>query len=456
MTERENLPAKFSAHGLVATTEKCGSLVARGMAAVLVNTQHALTKNNDALYRQAREVYNRLTDDGLGSWFGYKERELPLTEVFNLFQKLAAKGYGKAYYPLSTLYGGEQSINGDPIQAERFRKLAFDWLFDNQLQNDPEIWNDLGKLYLTSGGDNYNDMDIAIRWFLKAANMADACSMWHISCMYEFGYRGLFPEGTDSLYWQIKAAKAGHEEAQSGLEQQHEHGDLESKIDDGQVFNWYVWSAEHGHVWAQLFLAEASRRGAGVDRNDEQATNWFHMAAEQGYPWSEADLFRDLGIRYRYGDDGTQPDDEKARKYFLLAANLYRDAAESGEGWGQFGLGQCYRTGHGVEHDDGQAVYWLRKAAVQGDGSGQFALGDMYKSGLGVAQDDEQAVYWFRKSAEQGIDLGQFKLGLSYKAGRGVAQDNEQAAYWLSQAAEQGQALAKLALKNLGLDWKKK
>ena len=49
MTERENLPAKLAAQGLAATTEKRGSLVARGMVAVLANKQLALTKDNDAL-----------------------------------------------------------------------------------------------------------------------------------------------------------------------------------------------------------------------------------------------------------------------------------------------------------------------------------------------------------------------------------------------------------------------
>ncbi|MCR4304700.1 MAG: sel1 repeat family protein [Gallionella sp.] len=285
MDERENLPAKLAAQELTASTEKRGSLVARGMAALLVNTQHALTKNNDALYRQAREVYNRLTDDGLGSWFGYKERELPLTETFNLFQKLAAEGYGKAYYPLSTLYGGEQSINGDPVQAERFRKLAFDWLFANQLQNDPEIWNDLGKLYLYLASDSnyYGNEDIALLWLLKAANMGDASAMWHISRMYEFGCRVSLPDGTDSLIWKIKAAEAGHEEAQRRLEMQHEHGDLEEKIDDEQVFNWYVWSAEHGHVWAQLFLGDAYLDGDKLGQDDKQSMYWYRKAAEQGH-----------------------------------------------------------------------------------------------------------------------------------------------------------------------------
>lgn len=429
MTERENLPAKLAEQGLAATTEKRGSLVARGMAAVLINAQELVTKDNDAIYRHAREVYNRLTDDGLGAWFGYVEREQPLIEALNTFLQLASEGYGKAYFPLSTLYGGEQSVKGDTAQAEHFHRLAFDWLLANQYLNDPEIWHDLGVLH---GFDD--EIEVAINWFQKAAEAGLVSSMWALTGVYEDR-----EDWETSLYWQIMAAEAGHDEAQRGLEMQHEHGNLEEKIDDEQVFNWYVWSAEQGHLWAQLFLAEAFRCGDLIEQDDERAAHWFG----------------NLGISYRYGDDGTQTDDDKARKYLLLAATLYREAAESGEGWGQFGLGLCYGTGHGVEHDDGQAVYWLRKAAVQGDGSGQYALGDMYKSGRGVAQDDEQAVYWFRKSAEQGNELGQLKLGISYKTGRGVLQDKEQAMYWISKAAEQGNPLAKAGLKNLGIDWKK-
>lgn len=281
--------------------------------------------------------------------------------------------------------------------------------------------------------DNESEnVELSIHWFEKAAATGHASSMWGLVGVYEHK-----EDWENALHWQIKAAEAGHDAAQRGLEIQHERGDLD--IGDEQVFNWYVWSAEQGQVWAQLFLAEAFCCGDLIEQDYERAAHWF----------------RNLGISYRYGDDGTQTDDDKARKYLLLAANLYRDAAESGEGWGQFGLGQCYRTGHGVEHDDGQAVYWLHKAAVQGDESGQFALGDMYESGRGVAQDDEQAVYWFRKSAEQGNEWGQLRLGLSYKTGRGVAQDNEQSMYWLSKAAEQGDVLAKLALKKFGFDLKK-
>lgn len=357
MDERENLPAKLAAQGLTASVEKRGSLVARGMAAVWVNKQYALTRNSDARYRQAREVYNRLTDDGLGSWFGYKEREAPLTEALNTFLQLAAEGYGKAYFPLSTLYRGEQSIQGNPAQAERYHKLAFDWLYANQLKNDPEIWNDLGKLYLTSADDRNNNLSMAFRWFLEAANMGNANAMWHIS-MHDFGWHALMPEGTNSLYWQIKAAKAGHEAAQRGLEQQHEHGDLESKIDDEQVFDWYVWSAEQGRLWAQLFLAEAFRFGDLIGQDDEQAAHWYMQAATQGEPQA------------------------------------------------QLQLGKIYWEGRGVEQDDEQAEYWLEKSAEQGDPEAQYDFGQF----LSQQGEIENAVLMIESAADQGYGPAQYDI----------------------------------------------
>lgn len=392
MDERENLPAKLAALGLAATTEKRGSLVARGMVAVLANHRQVLVKDNDARYRQAREVYNRLTDDGLGAWSGYEEREAPLTEALNTFLQLAAEGYGKAYYPLSTLYGGDQSIKGDPVQAERFRKLAFDWLFANQLQNDPEIWNDLGKLYLYLASDSskyYGNGNIALLWFLKAANMGDASAMWHIG-MYDFGFWVALPEGTDSLYWQIEAAKAGHEAAQHGLEQQHEHGDLASRIEEEQIYEWYVWSAEQRYLWAQLFLAEAFHSGYLIEQDDEQAAHWYLQAAEQGH----------------------------------AAA--------------QFNLGLVYDEGQGVPQDYEAAAEWFRKAAEQGHAAAQFVLGSMYDEGRGVPQDYEAVAEWFRKAAEQGHVAAQFELGFIYTHGRGVPQNYEAAAEWFRKAAEQG------------------
>ena len=64
MTDREKLPAVINQKVSVHTGQN-GSLVMRGLVAVQESKALTLTKDNDALYRQARDVYNRITNYGI-------------------------------------------------------------------------------------------------------------------------------------------------------------------------------------------------------------------------------------------------------------------------------------------------------------------------------------------------------------------------------------------------------
>lgn len=347
MDERENLPAKLAAQGLATSVEKRGSLVARGMAAVASNIQLAFAGKNDAAYKQAREIYNRLTSDGLDSWFEHREQEIQLVDVF---RQLANEGYGKAYFPLSVLYRGAPFVGiSDHQQADRFEQLAFDWLHTNELQNDPEIWHDLGALYMS-----VHIEETAIHWFQKAANAGDSSSMWMLVTVHEDR-----EDWDKSLYWQIKAAEAGHENAQRGLEMQHERGDLESKIDDEQVFNWYVWTAEQGRLWAQLFLAEAFRCGDLIEQDDEQAAHWYLQAVTQDDPHA------------------------------------------------QLQLGKMYWEGRGVEQDYEQAEYWLENSADQGSAESQYQFSQFLCE---KGEEEEKAGQMIQFAADQDYGPAQYVI----------------------------------------------
>ena len=65
-------------------------------------------------------------------------------------------------------------------------------------------------------------------------------------------------------------------------------------------------------------------------------------------------------------------------------------------------LGLRYYKGQGVEQDYTRAVELFRKAAEQGNGYAMRLLGDCYRSGCGVEKDCAQAVEWYRKAAELG------------------------------------------------------
>jgi TPR repeat protein len=124
------------------------------------------------------------------------------------------------------------------------------------------------------------------------------------------------------------------------------------------------------------------------------------------------------------------------------AVKWFRKAAEQGNAFAQFNLGQIYTQGKGVPQDYAEAVKWWRKAAEQGYAGAQYNLGFMYDKGLGVRQDDAEAVKWYRKAAEQGYAGAQNNLGYMYGLGLGVRQDYVTALMWVNLAAAQGQELA--------------
>lgn len=47
-------------------------------------------------------------------------------------------------------------------------------------------------------------------------------------------------------------------------------------------------------------------------------------------------------------------------------------------------------------------VHWFRQAAKQNHSEAQNQLAYCYGSGTGVEEDQEQAVYWLRRAAENG------------------------------------------------------
>lgn len=147
-------------------------------------------------------------------------------------------------------------------------------------------------------------------------------------------------------------------------------------------------------------------------------------------------------------------DYEQGREAYL--AGEYRDAfriweslAVQGDASAQFGLGQMYHEGLGVEQDDAASAEWFRQAAEQGYAPAQFNLGNAYKHGRGVRQDDLAAAVWWRRAAERGVAPAQFNLATLFYFGRGVPRDEAKALEWYRRAAENGHPEARRTLQVL-------
>lgn len=144
---------------------------------------------------------------------------------------------------------------------------------------------------------------------------------------------------------------------------------------------------------------------------------------------------------------------------FALAAknkhiNLAQMLATHGatDPWGQFYMGEIYRTGTATSVDMDRALSWYLKAANQGLSEAQYFAGRTYFNGDGVPVNKEMAVDWLKKAVAQNHADAQGLLGYI-----GLNDDSSdipkaQALDLLHKAAEKGSALAQCKLG--GMYWK--
>jgi TPR repeat protein len=351
------IPVISTSRNVAITDKKTSSLIGRGLSAILNKETGFTLFEQDARYRQARDIYNRITDYGMedrfnadllpkqskpNDWFE-ADPLLPffallrqLTDAFTVFQQLADQDYGKAYLPLAQMYLGGQGISQNKDKAKYYFRLAFNWCFTNQILNDSEIWTDLGWLYeYPRGVEQYDEQ---------------------------------------AAYWYSKAAKQGNPNAQNLLGLMWKNGNCKEGENFDEAYFWYRKAAEQGHAEAQTNLGLMWEYGDGVEQDNDEAVYWYGKAAGQGYAIAQYHLGR-----------------------------MY----ESGE---------CLS----ILQDNEEAVLLYREAAKQGYTRAQFELGCMCEYGIltGIGPDYKQAMFWYRKAAEQGLtDAKEYltNLGINWK-----------------------------------------
>lgn len=131
------------------------------------------------------------------------------------------------------------------------------------------------------------------------------------------------------------------------------------------------------------------------------------------------------------------------------AMNHYHVAADAGLAQAQAKLGYIYD----ISNQDEMAVRWYREASIQHDPDGEFGLGEMYAKGEGVEQDVEMAVEMYIRAAVGGHAQARRVLANAYERGAlGRNVDEAEALRWLRLAAESGDANAMVRLASLYRD----
>ncbi len=192
--------------------------------------------------------------------------------------------------------------------------------------------------------------------------------------------------------------------------------------------------AEAGDVQAQIDLAYCYIGGIGCKIDSLEAFNWAKKAADQGNCYA---LFW-VGQCYSNGI-GTVKNDSLAKESYQKAFDIAKSLAEKKDAQGMCTLGVLYATGAYGTQDVERGISLLKKAAQLGDVHTMTRLALYYKA----LQDYDMMVKYTKDAAAKGDAAAMFNLGVLYCDGTGVPKDTTMAVEYFKKAAQQGHATAK-------------
>ena len=225
---------------------------------------------------------------------------------------------------------------------------------------------------------NSQNMEKSSEWFLKAAKLGNVEGMLAMGDTYLEG-SGVTKDIGEAIKWYQKAANEGNRYAKQVMLELHE------KYNTGATLEYVKKEANKGKLKAVLLLARSYEEGKIVAQDKAKAMELYRQVAEKVT----------IGPSFMIGGciggmlwDGIIVDVLKQTN----ENNVYDMTRR----------GYAYENGtHGVEQDKNKALRWYQKAAEAGDTYAMFVLGNEYASGEN--QDHEKALMWYRKAAEKGL-----------------------------------------------------
>ncbi len=245
------------------------------------------------------------------------------------------------------------------------------------------------------------DYVTALRELQPEAERGDVEAMLRLGWMYRYG-DGVPEDVDEALKWYLRAAERGHARAMADVGMVYHFNT--ARRDYLKAFEWYSKSAAAGNAMAHYHLGQLYAKGLGVTRDPHEAITWYRKAAHLGHK----PAYSELGVIYAAGE--LIPAD------WIEASNWFKKAADSGDAQSAYNLGQLYADGgHGLESDDQEAFVWFHKAAEKDHLLAQIRLAYMYKNGRGVTENLEEAIKWMKRAAEKDDAEAQYELGELYE-----------------------------------------
>lgn len=203
---------------------------------------------------------------------------------------------------------------------------------------------------------------------------------------------------------------------------------------------WLRRAALAGEPNAAVAIGTIYARQGDWPPNYLEAAKWYELAAKNG----DKSSARVLSVLYFQGGNGLIKDrNESARWLYYAAAQGDQPA------WAE--LAAFALNGAGDPEVKTRVRQWYEVVAKSGDLVAAFTLGLFLAAGVGVERDERQAAFWLRRAAEHIVEA-QYRYGRMLYEGSGVAVAYEESRVWLIRATNAGHMDAKVLLAEMLLN----
>jgi len=252
----------------------------------------------DAMTALAQKLNRGMNRDGVGS---------NPPRAAELYAKAAEMGQAEAQTNLGVLYQtGRGGLPADGAEAVRWWRRAAE-------AGDSGAQRLLALAYAGGTCGLVQSQEEAVRWMTLAAEQDDWEAMHWLSMYYG---PGVHEDLDKALRWLRRAAEMGHPEAQYGLGSAHLAGEgVEESMELAAV--WFRRAASNGNASAQCNLGAFYAQGlGGLQQDFEQALRWYQASADQGNP----DGQHNMALMHAQGLGGLEQDFQRAREWGEKAA----------------------------------------------------------------------------------------------------------------------------------------
>lgn len=276
-------------------------------------------------------------------------------KVLEYTQKAVDANNYAAKISLGAYYLAGQYVEKDEEKGSALLYSGFVGLQKKAFSLSREEMHTFGMCYHMGLGVE-EDMQKAIHWYQKAADLGDPEAQNSLGEIYLYGAEGIEEDESKALKLFKLASDKNLNGALKNLGDCYYYG-WGTDEDFNECLKWYVKAADEGDDEAMVKVGLCHKNGEGVLKNFKKAEEWFTKAKIKT---NNAGAINYLGLIYEEGGFGITKNQAKAVRFYKEAAFLGYPAA-------QYNYGLSLINGEGVSENVDEGLDWIQKAADQNE-----------------------------------------------------------------------------------------